>query len=118
MKKLSDYQGDEALLLWGDLLTPILTIYSDESIKEAMAKSKNLAEKAKIIIKSHATETSEMLLRIDPTPLTGLNVVVRLVELLLEIEHSEELAGFFGFATKTDDGFSGSVMANTEADGK
>lgn len=114
MRKLSDYQGDAAIELWADLIEPIAKIIADDSIAKTY-RTKPRIEVAKEILKLHKDEATEILTRIDPTPLTGLNIVVRLLELLLEIENAEELKGFFVSAGQAMTGseFSGSVMENT-----
>lgn len=115
MRKLSDYQGDEAIELWADLIEPIAKIIADDEITK-IYRSKPRIEVAKEILRLHKKEATEILTRIDPTPLTGLNIVVRLIELLLEVENSEELKGFFVSAgqVKTENASTGSATENTE----
>lgn len=95
MKKLSDYKGEEAIELWGDLLEPIVTITSDDEVAKAFRSTRTIAEKAKVILKTHKKEACDILTRIDPTPIDGLNIVIRLVELLMEIEKNPDLKDFF-----------------------
>lgn len=117
MRKLSDYQGDEAIELWADLIEPIAKIIADESVAK-IYKTKPRIEVAREILKKHKEEATQILLRIDPSPLNGLNIVVRLLELLLEIENAEELKGFFGSAgqAKTGSGSGGSATENIEGE--
>lgn len=97
MKKLSDYKGEDAIELWADLVEPLAVILSDEEVSKAF-QNKSILEIAKQILKTHAKESSEILLRIDPSELNGLNVIVRFVDLLNELESNEDVKGFFGFA--------------------
>ena len=118
MKKLADYEGEDAILLWADLLEPITRICADPTIAEMWrAKSTPIAI-AKEILKSHGNDAVEVMLRIDPTPVNGLNAVTRVVEVIMEISKSEELKGFFGKAEQTKTAVSkesfGVVTANTE----
>lgn len=95
MKKLSDYKGEEALTLWADILEPLTKVVLDKEIKNAMSE-KSKMELATMIFRNHPKEISEVLLRIDDTPLDGLNVATRLVFLLKELGESDEMQGFFG----------------------
>lgn len=98
MKRLSDYKDEEALDLWLELLEPIAKITSDAEVATVFRSGKPVIEKAKTIIKAHKKEVCDVLLKIDDTPIDGLNIIVRLVDLLLEIENHEELKGFFSQA--------------------
>ena len=116
MKKLSDYEGDEAIELWGDLLEPLTAILSDQKIGKIVKSGANKIIIAKEILNSHKDEATKILLRIDPTPINGLNIVIRLVAIIGEIGQSEELQGFFGFAeqAKTGGESIGLPTVNTE----
>lgn len=117
MKRLSDYTGEDAIELWGDILGSLMKIFSDKNIAILLQSGKPKLVIVSEMLKAHTAEISEILLRIDDTPLNGLNVAVRMVELLNEIEKSEELKGFFGFAEqKTEQISSGSATENTGAD--
>lgn len=117
MKKLSDYQGDEAIELWADLLDPMTRILSDPEIAEVTRSGKPPFLIAKAILKAHASDAKEIMMRIDPTPVDGVNFATRFVSLVLEIMNSDELKGFFASAgqARTESDVSGSVMENTEA---
>lgn len=116
MKKLSDYKGDEAIELWADLLDPISAILSDKEVAKIVRSGQNKMSIVNAILKSHKADAEKILLRIDPEPLDGLNIVVRLVELLVEIGKQDDIASFFGFAAQatTESEFSGLHTANTE----
>lgn len=120
MVRLSDYQGDEAIELWADLLDPISAIFSDADVAKVVKSGQSKVTIAKEILKKHKAETEQILLRIDPEPLDGLNIVVRLVLLITEIGQNEEIRPFFGYAAqeKTASESSGSAMENTEAEEK
>jgi hypothetical protein len=116
MKTLSDYKGEEAIDLWADLLNPITAIIGDTKIQGTIKADKPKTEIAKMILKSYKAEAVEILLRIDPEPIDGLNIVLRLVELITEIGKNKEIQSFFGFADQEKPGIEsfGSVTANTE----
>lgn len=120
MKRLSDYTGDEAIELWADLIDPIAIILGDKKIAGTIKSGKPKIQIAKEILKDHKTEATNILLRIDPSPINGLNIVLRLVNLLAEIGENEDIKSFFGFAeqVKTNVASSGCVTESTEADEK
>lgn len=115
MKKLSDYKGEDAIDLWADLLEPLSIIFTNNDIKSVYHSKESALIKAKTIIKNCKAETIEILERIDPTPIDGLNLVVRLVEMLVELEGDDTLKGFFDFSEpeKREKESSGSVTENT-----
>lgn len=104
MKKLSDYKDDEAFELWADLITPLTTIFKNENVKRAVESGKSQMEIAGVIVSGCKAEAKELLLRIDPTPIDGLNIVTRLITVLKEIGQNEDIKGFFASAEqdKTD----------------
>ena len=57
------------------------------------------------------------MLRIDDTPIDGLNILTRLVGIVLEIMNNEDLRGFFVSAEQEtmESGSSGSATANIKA---
>ena len=121
MKKLSDYKGDEAIELWADLLEPLTSILSDEKIRKTIQSGKSKIEIAKIVLKKKKKEATEILLRIDPEPLDGLNIILRLVAVLVDLGQNEEIKSFFGFAEmsrETAEEFSGSPTESTEVEEK
>lgn len=116
MKKLSDYKGDEAIELWADLLEPLNVILADEEVSKVIQSGKPRLIIAKSILKSHKKEAVDIMLRIDPEPINGLNIILRLVALLADIGQNDEIKSFFGYAeqAKTEDESGGSVTENTE----
>ena len=115
MKKLSDYQGEEAIELWADLLEPCMAIFTEPAVKEAYGK-KPMLEVAKIILKTKAKEATEMLTRIDDTPLNGANAFLRLSTVLTDMMTDDSARSFFGFAAQEtpEQEHSGSATENTK----
>ena len=120
MKKLSDYQGEEAIELWADLLEPITKILGDPEIAKVYKSGKPPFLIAKEILNLHGEEAINILTRIDPTPVNGLNAVTRIVEIFVEVKGSPELQGFLADAgqVKTMNESSGFATANTGDDVK
>lgn len=102
MKRLSDYTGNEAIDLWADLITPLSAILSDEGVKVAITSGKSQLIIAQEILKSHSKEAVDILMRIDDTPINGLNIILRVISLIEEIEENKDIASFFGFAEQTE----------------
>ena len=116
MKKLSDYKNEEAIELWADLIGPMARILGDEKTK-SLVKTKSPIDIAKGILAEHKSDAIEIMLRIDDTPVDGINVVTRLVGIILEIMNNEDLRSFFtsaGQETMQSASF-GSAMENIKA---
>lgn len=117
MKKLADYKDAEAIELWADLLEPITKIMADKDVANTVKSGKAPFMIASEILKSHKEDAITIILRIDPTPIDGLNLIVRIVDIVMEIMNNEEVKGFFASAEQatTLKGISGSATVNTEA---
>lgn len=120
MKNLSDYQGDEAIELWADLLEPLTKILGDNKVQKDIRSGAPKMLIAKTILKKHKNEAVDIMLRVDPTPIDGLNIVVRLISLLADIGKNDEIKSFFGYAdqVKTESESSGCVTESTEEEEK
>ena len=116
MKKLSDYKDEEAIELWADLLDPFIEIVGDPKISGMLRAQRPPVLTARAILKEYKTQATQILLRIDPTPLNGLNILIRLVELLSEIGKDPTIQGFFVSQPKEnkDEKSFGSVTETTE----
>ena len=97
MKRLSDYTGNEAIEIWGDLLDPMMDIFSDQEIVDDIQSDKPMIIPARKILKNHSESVAKLLLRIDPTPLNGLNAVVRTVTFISDVG-TVDFSTFFEFA--------------------
>ena len=117
MKRLSDYQGEEAIELWIDLVDPISEILGDPEVAKVVQSGQPKMVIAKTILAAHKAEAEEILLRIDPEPLDGLNLIVRLFSVLVEIGSRDDVKSFFGFAAQEnkENGSSGLPTENTGA---
>lgn len=118
MKKLSDYKGDEAIELWADLLEPLTEILGDQKIQNVINSGEPKLIIAKEILKAHKKEATEILLRVDPEPINGLNIIVRLIAVFADIGEDEEIKAFFGYAEQEqmENESGGSVTENTEVE--
>lgn len=116
MKKLTDYKDDEAIELWADLLDPLTEILTDDKIRDVVQNRKSRIDIVKTILRLHKKEATEVLLRIDPSPLDGLNIILRLKALVSDIGDNEEIKSFFVSSGqgKTGSESSGLHMVSTE----
>lgn len=115
MKKLSDYKDEEALDLWCDLLDPMTAILGDERIQEGMGNKPPFLI-AKDILATHKKEALQIIKRVDPEPLDGMNIIIRTVNVVLEFMNHPDLKDFFASAGqgKTEKESSGDAMESTE----
>ena len=103
MRRLSDYQGEEAIELWADLIEPIAKIMADKKIAQIFQSGKPPVLAVKQILKTHKKEATEILNRLDPEePINGINIVGRAIAIIMELTESEELKDFFGDAVKVE----------------
>ena len=113
MKKLSDYQGEEAIELWADLMKPAADILANKEVATIMQSKKPPILIVHAILKNCKKEAMEILTRIDNTPVNGLNAVTRLLALLGEIMEDETAKSFFNMqGQNTDKKHSGSATEN------
>lgn len=95
MKKLSEYQDDDALDLLADIIEPVGLILADKEVVEGF-KSKNRISAIKPAIKNHKKELIEVMARLDGIPVEEYRVnVLSLPVKLLEILNDKELMDFF-----------------------
>ncbi len=113
MKRLSDYKGEEAIDLWMDLIDIAADIMTDPKVQETSGMPP--LKIAMTMAKLHRAEVCKILLRIDPEPIDGLNVVTRFVDVFSEIAEVPELSDFFGMRGQNgQEESSGSATENTE----
>ena len=120
MKTLSDYKGEEAIELWGDLLEPAVTLLADPAVREAFAGKKSIPALAAAILKARPAEIAAILTRIDSTPIDGYNVLPRVMALINDVATDPSAASFFGAAEQAKEASvsSGSATGNTVVDEK
>lgn len=114
MKRLSDYEGEAAIDLWAEMLDIVATIVSDPQVAKSAQGTR--VQLAHAMMKHKKKEVCELMLKIDDTPINGLNIITRLVTLLNEVAEVPELAAFFGLqGQKGTEESSGSATENTKA---
>lgn len=96
-KKLSEYRGEEALLLMADVLEPALIIMQDpEFVKEA--REKREATAIKVAIKNHVAEVMEILAIYNGTTVDKFRKkcnIASVPKMVMEIMEDKELMSFF-----------------------
>ena len=116
MKKLSDYKDEAAIELWADLLEPMTSILGDKKVIKVLQSKKPPFLIAKEILSTHKEDAIAIMLRIDPEPIDGINIITRLVNLVLEFMNHPDLKNFFASAGQgvTDSESFGNATASTE----
>lgn len=114
MRHLADYKNEDAIELWANILEPLMAILQDDEILDDLKNNRAIFQLARTTLKNRKKEAVEIVLAIDPTEITGLNLIPRIVEVFTEIRTSEEFAGFFGSAKPgtTAKESSGAAMAS------
>ena len=85
MKEFKDYSGEEAIALIGDLLEPMTPIMADAELMDIIGSGKPMTIKGAALLKRHPNEVRNILLRIDPTPITAQNIMGRLLKAATQI---------------------------------
>lgn len=119
MRKLSDYQGEEAIELLGEILEPTMLILADKEVSEGTGERTAL-KLATIILKKHPHEILEILARLDgEEPSTYKCNILTLPSKIIQILNDKDLMDFFASQTaEMLKSASGAVTANTEEEEK
>lgn len=114
MKKLLEYENEDALELLADILDPAVEIFTDKEISKAWNKSRVKA--VSIAIKKHKKSVIEILARLEGVPVNEYKCnIFTLPTTILSILNDKELLNFFKSQGQMMDMISsGSVTENTE----
>lgn len=97
--KLSDYRGEEAIEVLGDIIEPITAIFADPDLQEiSKAKNANAVQYAKPILKNHKKEIIEILARLENEPVEEFKkkvTIFTLPKMLLDFLNDPEVAALF-----------------------
>lgn len=116
MKRLSDYKNEEAIDLIADLLEPIAVIIN--AIRTEKEGCKTKVELVSKLIKDHKNEVKSILLRIDPTELTAINIVSRMTSFLMDMQADEDMLYFFNSAANEMENTSSGGVTETTTEEK
>lgn len=116
MKKLSEYQNEDALELMADLIEPAVEVFSDKAIADAWNKGKR-ARAVSVAIKNHKSEVLQMLATLEGVPVREYKCnLATLPGIILNILNDAELLAFFKSQGQSAGLISsGSAMENTDA---
>lgn len=96
MKKLSEYENEEALDLLADIIEPAVAIIGDAKVKEMYQGKATKIALAQYIIRDHKTDIIGILARLEGIPVEEYKVnLFTLPMKLIEILNDEELISFF-----------------------
>lgn len=95
MKKLSEYKDEEALDILADLIEPVVRVFSDETIINAL-RGGNRPAAIKNAIKSHKQDVMEILAILEGVPVAEYHCnVLTLPAKLIELLNDDELMRLF-----------------------
>ena len=118
MKRLSDYEGEEAILLWADIIEPVNVLMNDKEVSKSLsgANPETLTDIAAKVFKKHPKECAEIIQRVDDDEINGANIYVKFIMFLTEFMFGQKASAFFKSAgrEKQESESSGSAMENTE----
>lgn len=124
--KLSEVRGEKALDMVADLIEPIADIIGDSEIS-AILKTRKSAKDTKMVIaqavskaiKNHKASVIAILATLDDVPVSEYECnIMSLPKKLLDILNDPAIFELFTLQSQETQTPSGSVMANTEANGK
>lgn len=115
MKKLSEYHGEEAIELLGEILEPVSTIMADKQISEMVGKDSKL-KVVQYLLKYHSKQVIEILATLDGKTVDEFDCnLFTLPMMVLNVLNDEVLVNFFSSQlAEIGKSASGSAMENTE----
>lgn len=100
--KLSDFKGEDAILLLGNLIDPCMEILTDEEFKKAY-ETDTVASCVKIVLKCHTHAVLTILATLDGVPVEKYDCdVPTLLKKVMRTINDEELQTFFRSAAQMD----------------
>lgn len=103
MKKLSDYEGEEAIELWGDLLEPVSKLLAAEDVKELRKSKQPRVVVVRELFKKHPDEIIGIIKTIDPdAKINGLSVITAFIGILTDIMTIPGAKDFFQSVGQTE----------------
>lgn len=114
MKKLSEYENEEALNLLAEIIEPISSIFSDKEFVDSFKDSKLSA--IKYVLKVHPKDVISILASLNGVPVEEYKCnAVTLPVMLMQVLNDKELLDFFkSQGLKMDEESFGSAMENTK----
>lgn len=94
--KLSEFKGEEAMLILAELIDPASEIIKDERIKQIKANNGQMSDVIKILLKDHAKPVLKILALLNrEDPETYSPSLIELPSMLVELLKDEELMSVF-----------------------
>ena len=94
--KLSEFKGEEAMMVLADLIDPISEIAKDEAIKEIRQKQGQMADIIKVLLKNHTKSVLTILAILNrENPETYEPSLIELPTMLVELLKDEEFMSVF-----------------------
>lgn len=94
--KLSEFKGEEAMLLLAELIDPAAEIIKDERIKSIRANNGQMSDLIKILLKDHSKPVLRILALLNrENPETYSPSLIELPTMLIELMKDEDLMAVF-----------------------
>lgn len=111
MKKLSEYQNEEAIDLLADILDPVAMILGDKKVQTLIKSNVPKLKIVQHLLKNHSKEVVKVLARLEGKKVSEYKCnILTLPKVMLEIMDDEELVNFFQSQVQSSD-----VSASTSA---
>lgn len=97
MKKLSEYENEEAIELLGKLIEPVCNIFADKELKKAYEnKSNNVAKLISIALKNNSKSVIEILATLNGVkPKDYKGNIITMTKEVMEILNDDDFKSFF-----------------------
>lgn len=94
--KLSEFKGEEAMLILAELIDPASEIIKDERIKQIKANNGQMSDVIKILLKDHAKPVLKILALLNrENPETYSPSLIELPTMLIELLKDEDFMAVF-----------------------
>ena len=117
MKRLSEYENEDAIELLADIIEPASTIFLDKELKKAYESKKTKMPKLiSIALKNNASSVVQILARLEGVePKDYKGNIVSMTKALMEIANDKDMIDFFQSLGQTEEQkHSTSALESTE----
>ena len=117
MKRLSEYENEEAIVLLADIIEPASAIFTDKELKKAYnSKKVKMAKLISIALKNNASSVVQILARLEGVePKDYKGNIMSMTKDLMDIANDKDMIDFFQSLGRNEDLTSStSALENTE----
>lgn len=114
-------QNEDALDMFADIVEPVAEIFADPEVRKVFSSGGAYIKAVKPAVKNHKQAVIEILARLHGVDVDSYRVNLFMIPIeLTRLINRPEVQDFLASLSQEigDEGFSGSPMVNTEADGR